>query len=35
IREEAIKANYENGVLKLVLPKTNEETPSSRRIEIE
>lgn len=35
IREEDIKANYENGVLKLVLPKTNEETPSSRRIEIE
>ncbi|MBE5758676.1 MAG: Hsp20/alpha crystallin family protein [Clostridiales bacterium] len=35
IREEDIKANYENGVLKLVLPKENTETPTSRRIAIE
>ena len=30
-----IKASYEDGVLKLVLPKKQEITPAARRLEIE
>lgn len=35
IREEAISASYDNGVLKLVLPKQGEEQPQSRKIAIQ
>ena len=35
IREETISASYDNGVLKLVLPKQGEEQPQSRKIAIQ
>lgn len=35
IEVSAIKASYEDGVLKLVLPKKQEITPAARRLEIE
>lgn len=35
IREEGISASYENGVLKLTLPKAGEPEPQSRKIAIE
>ena len=35
IREEDIRATYENGVLELTLPKQEPEVPQSRRIEIQ
>ena len=35
IREEAIGAAYENGVLKLTLPKRTETQPQSHKIAIE
>ncbi|MBQ3216283.1 MAG: Hsp20/alpha crystallin family protein [Oscillospiraceae bacterium] len=35
IDTDKIKASYENGVLKLTLPKKNDVLPASRRLEIE
>lgn len=35
IREDAISASYENGVLKLTLPKEGEPEPQSRKIAIQ
>ena len=35
VDREGIRAKYENGVLKLTLPKQKEELPSARRLEIE
>ena len=35
IREEDIGASYDNGVLKLTLPKVGEEAPQSRKIAIQ
>ena len=35
IKAEEIKAKYENGVLKLVLPKKEQVLPESRTLEIE
>lgn len=35
IDTEAIKAKYENGVLKLTLPKKQQELPEGKRLEIE
>ena len=34
VKEEEIRASYENGVLKLTLPKKDAGKPSSRRLEI-
>ena len=35
LTEEDIKAKFENGVLKLTLPKKQPETPAARKLEIE
>ena len=35
IREDGIGASYENGVLKLTLPKQGEQAPVSRKIAIQ
>lgn len=35
INADAIKAKYENGVLKLTLPKKQKETPEAKHLEIE
>ena len=35
IQEDAISASYENGVLKLTLPKQGEPEPQSRKIAIQ
>ncbi len=35
VREEDITASYENGVLKLVMPKKETSSPNTRRLEIQ
>ena len=35
INAEGIRASYDNGVLKLILPKKDKILPTSKRIEIE